>query len=78
MTGTASLRIVAEPDNAVVEVDERYVGTAHVLTVRPHTLPAGIHRITVRSPGYFPHDLEVDLPPGETMVQISLRPEPAP
>ena len=72
----AQLLVVAEPETAQVEVDERFAGSARLLAVRPKELTPGVHRVTVRAPGYFPHDLELDLPPGETTITVSLRPIP--
>ena len=72
----AELRVIAVPEGALVEVNERSVGSARVLAQRPAKLKAGIKRISVSAPGYFPHDLEVDLPAGETKIEITLRPVP--
>jgi hypothetical protein len=73
---SASLRVVADPPEATVYVNEQFVGSAKVLDVRPKALSEGEHRVTVRAPGYFPHDLVVDLVPGVTTVRIALRPVP--
>lgn len=70
------LRVVAEPVAALVQVDERFVGTARVLDKKPAVLSPGKKRITIESPGYFPHDLEIELKPGVTTVEIKLRPVP--
>ena len=75
-TKPAALRVVAEPPTATVQVDERFVGAARVLDVRPAPLGAGKHRVTVEAPGYFPHDLEVTLAPGVTTVEVKLRAVP--
>jgi hypothetical protein len=32
--------------------------------------------LTFKAPGYFPHDLRLPLPTGETTVRIKLRPIP--
>lgn len=72
----AELRVVAEPASATVQVNERFVGAARVLDKRPAKLSQGPKRVTVEAPGYFPHDLEVNLPAGVTTVQIKLRPVP--
>ncbi|MET0341871.1 MAG: PEGA domain-containing protein [Polyangiales bacterium] len=70
------LRVVAVPDTASVQVDERFVAAAKVLAMRPAPLRAGKHRVTIEAPGYFPHDLEVELQPGVTTVEITLRAVP--
>jgi hypothetical protein len=72
----ASLHVVTEPETARVIVDERPAGTGRVLALRPLLLSPGAHRITVLASGYFPHDLELDLPSGATTVRIALRPVP--
>lgn len=72
----AELRVIAVPENALVEVNERSVGSSRVLAKRPAKLKLGMKRITISAPGYFPHDLEVDLPEGETKIEIKLRPVP--
>ena len=70
----AELRVVSDPDGATVYVDDAYFGSARVLEVRPRALPLGRHQVTIKAPGYFPHDLDVDLEPGVTTVRIKLRP----
>lgn len=72
----AELRIVAVPVSATVQVNERFVGAARVLDKRPAKLSPGKKRITIEAPGYFPHDLEVELPAGVTTINIKLRPVP--
>ena len=69
----AQLRVIAVPDTARVDIDERFAGSGRLLSVRPKDLAAGTHHVSVRAPGYFPHDLELELPPGETTVNVSLR-----
>ena len=72
----AELRVIAEPSSASVQVNERFVGAARVLEKRPAKLSQGPKRVTVEAPGYFPHDLELNLPAGVTTVNIKLRPVP--
>ncbi|MEM8606430.1 MAG: PEGA domain-containing protein [Myxococcota bacterium] len=72
----ARLKVVASPDNASVYVDGHYFGRARVLAIEPKALVPGVHLMTVRAEDYFPHDLELDLPPGTTTVDIALRPVP--
>jgi len=69
----ARLRVVAEPRTAAVYVDDRFVSSARVLAVRPLVLEPGVRHVTVQAPGYFPHDLELDLASGETTIRIALR-----
>ena len=72
----AQLRVVAEPESALVQVNERYVGTARLLDKKPVNLQPGLKHITVEAPGYFPHDFDAELPVGVTTVTIKLRPVP--
>jgi hypothetical protein len=72
----AELRVIAEPVFASVQVDERFVGAARVLDKRPAKLSPGPKHITIEAPGYFPHDVAVELPPGVTTLNIKLRPVP--
>jgi hypothetical protein len=74
--GNAQVRFVLEPDAARVYTDERFLGAARVVAVRPVQLRAGPRRFTITAEGYFPHDLEVELPPGLTTIRVSLRPVP--
>ena len=69
----AQLRIISVPDTARVDIDERFAGSGRLLSVRPKDLTPGAHRVSVSAPGYFPHDLELELPAGETTVNVSLR-----
>jgi hypothetical protein len=70
------LRVVAVPETAVVQVDEQFVGAARVLARQPARLTPGKRRVTIEAPGYFPHDLEIELAPGVTSIEIKLRPVP--
>jgi len=47
-----------------------------VLAAEPKALIPGMHLMTVTADDYFPHDMELDLPPGTTTVEIELRPIP--
>ena len=75
-TPPAELRVVAEPPSATVVVNERFVGSARVLDKRPAKLVPGKKQITIEAPGYFPHDIEVELPSGVTTLNIKLRAVP--
>lgn len=72
----AQVRFVVTPDDARVYSDERFIGSARVLARRPASFRAGPRRFTITSEGHFPHDLDVDLAPGETTIEIALRPVP--
>lgn len=72
----AVLRVEVVPDDARVLIDDTFIGRARRTAAQPKELPLGRHRLTVEAPGYFPHDLDLDLPSGETNVRIELRPVP--
>lgn len=72
----STLRVVASPETARVFVDDRFVATSRVLAQQPLVLSPGRHLLTLEASGHFPHDLEIDLPTGETTVEIELRPVP--
>lgn len=69
----ASLRMHITPENARVYIDERFFGTGTVLSQAPRPLPAGTHRVSVEADGYFPHDVELEFPKGETRIELRLR-----
>ena len=75
-TERARVRFVLRPESARVYTDERFVGSARVLAARPVEFRVGTRRFTITADGYFPHDLELDLPAGTTTVEIGLRPIP--
>lgn len=72
----AEVRFLIEPTEARVYVEDRFVGAAVVLRRRAERFPAGMRHFTVTAPGHFPHDVEVDLPPGTTTIRLRLRPIP--
>lgn len=72
----AVLRVEVVPEDARVSIDDVFVGRARLTAVRPKELAPGSHRLTVEAPGYFPHDLDLELPAGETTVRVGLRPVP--
>lgn len=72
----AYLRVSAEPSATTVYDNARFLGTARLLAKQPKELRPGVKYLTFKAPGHFPHDLRVDLPPGETNIKIKLRPIP--
>ncbi|MEM7434696.1 MAG: hypothetical protein AAF436_06050 [Myxococcota bacterium] len=72
----ARLQVVATPAAASVYLDGHYFGRARVLAEAPKAVMPGMHLMTVTADDHFPHDLELDLPPGTTTVKIELRPIP--
>jgi len=72
----ARLKVVTTPPNASVYIDGHYFGRATVLSAEPKALTPGIHLMTVQAADHFPHDMELNLPAGETTISIDLRPIP--
>ncbi|MEY4578374.1 MAG: hypothetical protein RL701_3077 [Pseudomonadota bacterium] len=72
----AYLKVAAEPAQTTVYLNDRFIGSAHLLQKQPKVLPSGLKYLTFKAPGYFPHDLRITLPKGETTVTIKLRPIP--
>ena len=72
----ARLRVTTTPPNASVYIDGHYFGRATVLSAEPKALVPGVHLMTIQGEDHFPHDMEVDLPAGETSISIHLRPIP--
>lgn len=68
----ARLRVIAQPPEARVYVDDRFVASARRLALRPEVLRLGLHHVTITAEGYFPHDEELELAPGETKIEITL------
>jgi PEGA domain-containing protein len=67
--GTASLRVIVEPEKTKVYVDGYYAGTAadfDGLFQRLH-VAAGRHEITLKLEGYRTHRFQVDVPVGQTV-----------
>ena len=69
----AYLKVVAEPENVTIYENDRFVGSAHLLAKQPKAMKSGTKYLTFKAPGYFPHDLIVKLPAGETTIKIKLR-----
>jgi hypothetical protein len=72
----AMLRVIAEPENTAVYVNDQFVGSARVLSQRPKAMKPGVKFVTFQAADFFPHDVRLELPPGETTVRIKLRPIP--
>jgi hypothetical protein len=72
----AYLKVVAEPATTTVYISDRFLGSARLLQKQPKALPPGVKYVTFKAVGYFPHDMRLELPVGETSVNIKLRPIP--
>jgi hypothetical protein len=72
----ARLKVKATPAAASVYIDGHYFGRATVLSHEPKALAPGVHLMTVQADDHFPHDMELNLPPGLTTLEVELRPVP--
>ena len=72
----AEVRFILDPPQARVYVEDRFVGAGRLLARRPRSFPPGVRHFTITADGYFPHDVEVNLPSGLTTIRLSLRQVP--
>jgi len=72
----AYLKVVAEPPATTVYVGDHFIGTARILAKQPKALSPGVKYLTFKAHGFFPHDLKLQLPAGDTTVKIKLRAVP--
>lgn len=70
-SGRLLLRV--EPLEASVTLDDEFVGRGPRLLHNVLVTTPGKHRLSVTARGYFPHDFEIDLPPGTTKASVKLR-----
>jgi PEGA domain len=73
---TARLRIAIEPSDAVVFLDDRFIGTAQEIASLPRgiSVAAGKHTVTVSRPGYKDRTVEITVAAGETEeVDVELK-----
>lgn len=77
MRPAGGLVVICEPQDALIYVDEKYLGATSGLKARPLQLSAGVHRIELRRDGYFTHFAEVTIEPGvRQRLTVKLRKEP--
>ena len=71
------LQVQITPAEARVYLDDRRVGSGRTLQARPLRLRVGRHLLSVRSPGFFPHEAQVRVLADEpTELHIDLVPIP--
>lgn len=71
------LQIECDPADALIYVDDKYLGSVKGLKQRPLKLTEGTHRIELRREGYFAHYAEVTVVKGvQQRLQVKLRKEP--
>lgn len=74
---TGGLVVVSDPPDAMLFVDDKYVGTVASLKGKAVMLAKGTHRIEVRRDGYFAHYAEVTVAKGvQQRLEVQLRQEP--
>jgi hypothetical protein len=67
------LRVSGTPDDALITVDDQYVGKLGRLKRFGVKVPEGEHRLTVEAQGHFPKDALVTIPrEGEAKVDVKL------
>jgi hypothetical protein len=67
------LRLQGGPADALVTVDDRYVGKLGAASRFGVRLPVGEHAVTIEKPGYFPFDVLVRVPAdGSVTVPVAL------
>jgi hypothetical protein len=69
----AEVRFALQPQTARVYTEDRFIGAGRVLAQRARSFRPGVRRFTITADGYFPHDVEVDLPSGVTTIRLRLR-----
>jgi hypothetical protein len=78
-TPTVVVHFSGGPDDALVHIDDQYIGLLGRLEKRGIALPVGTHRVTVEQVGYFPHDVLIEVveerPPPPVVVHLALIPD---
>jgi hypothetical protein len=66
------------PADATVVVDDETLGSLDFVAAHGVALPPGVHHVTVKAPGYFPWDHEVEAKEGSPPLafQVALTPVP--
>jgi PEGA domain len=75
---TVSLRIRGGPSDATVIIDDEPLGSLEFVAAHGVALPPGVHLLTVRAPGYFPWDREVDAKLGSPAIVLEVALIPLP
>jgi hypothetical protein len=75
---TISLRLRGAPLDATVIVDDEPLGSLEFVAAHGVALPPGVHHVTVKAPGYFPWDQEVDAKPGSPLIALEVALTPVP
>jgi hypothetical protein len=66
------VKLQGEDDDALVTINDRYVGKLDVLSRRGIKLAPGTYRVTVEKVGYFPWDELVEVGDQPLIVDVDL------
>lgn len=69
----AYVHFIVQPQHAEIFIQDRYFGSAYLLQKIAKPLPVGVHYFTIKTQGFFLHDLRVPLPKGVTTIRVKLR-----
>ena len=69
-------RHVKTPADALVTIDEEFIGPLAYVAAHGVRLPLGKHRITVERTGYFPYDAIIEADDRPISLDIELKPIP--
>jgi hypothetical protein len=72
----AFVRKPKTPADAIVTIDEEYVGPLGYVAARGVRLPVGTHRVTIEKEGYFPYDAIIVADRKPIKVEVKLTPVP--
>jgi hypothetical protein len=75
---TVSLRVKGSLSDAMVHIDDEYIGNFSMVQARGVALPPGKHRISVERSGYFPWDTVVEVKEGDPTVHLDVKLERIP
>ena len=70
---TISLRLRGAATDALVYVDDEYIGYFKYVQEHGVALPAGKHRITVEKHGHFPWDTSVNVKEGDPLILFDVK-----
>jgi len=72
------VRFQGEPDDALVTVEDQYIGKLGKLEKGGVKLKPGTYRVTVEQVGYFPFDVVVTVPEEGDVEAVEVELEPIP
>lgn len=75
---TVSLRMRGGAPEAAVTIDDEPLGSFEFVAAHGVALPPGVHHVTVKAPGFFPWDREVDAKVGSPPVVLEVALQPIP